>query len=522
MAVEVQKVKPQEMQALIERVEHAIAHDLALDAEDMRLLLDAIHTLINVQSALTEKDATLLKLKKLLGMVRSSENRKSSSKKRKYTNKDADSKPPATEPEVHHHEVQAYKSGDPCPSCANGILGKRDPVVSRRVQAQQPYKVVIHILKRLACSRCNFVVTASLPEEVKRDGDEEQVYGYSARSMMAIHKHFSGTPFYHQQNLNTLFGCPITASTISDQCNYVADDVRLAYQQTRHLAANAFLFYIDDTHHRILDAKPKMKDVRNGKGTRKRTGIYTSGLIAVMSDGRKIYLYDTSLGHSGEHLDDILKFRDPSLPPPIISCDALSSNRPTVMECIVSLCNAHGRRQFFDTESFHPEVSEVLDDYDKIWVHDSKSKALEHSPAQRLAYHKEYSLTVMEKIQRWCQTYLSSEEVEEHGPLGKACRYFLKHYEELIQFCKTEGAPIDNNLMEAGLKLPIRGRKQSHFYKTEHGASVANILVSLIATAYQNGFNAFHYLNALQRNKSKISAERTDWLPWAVPASEMS
>lgn len=521
MAVAVQKVKPQEFQALIERVERAIEHDLSLDVEDMRLLLDAIHTLINVQTALTDKDATLLKLKKLLGMVRSSESRRQSSKRRKNPKNDINSKPPTTDPEVQYHEVQEYRNGDPCPVCPNGTLGKTDPTTSRRVEAQQPYKATIHILKRLKCSDCGHVVTASLPEAVKKDGDENQVYGYSARSMMAIHKHFSGTPFYHQQNLNTLFGCSITASTICDQCETVANDVRLAYQQCKFVAANALVFYIDDTHHRILEAKPQMKDKRNGKGKVKRTGIYTSGLIAVMPQGRRIYLYETSLAHSGEHLDDILKLRDPSLPPPIVVCDALSANRPTVMTCIIDLCNAHGRRQFYDTESFHPEVAEVLDDYDKIWVYDAESKALKHTPAQRLAYHIEHSLPIMERIKKWCSAYLSSDEVEEHGPLGKACRYFIKHYKELTQFCKTEGAPIDNNLMEAGLKLPIRGRKQSHFYKTEHGAAVANILISLIATAYQNSVNAFHYLNALQRNKSKIKPELKDWLPWIVPAAEL-
>lgn len=522
MAVAVHKIEPKQLQALIERVEHAIEHDLALAAEDMRLLLEAIHTLINVQSAMTEKNATLLKLKKLLGMVRSSESRGQTSMRGKNNKKNKNSNPPETKPDVKRHEVEGYQNGDNCPACLNGTLGKKDPVTTERVEAQQPYKVTIHILMRLQCGDCGHIVTASLPEEVKKDGDESQAYGYSARSMMSIHKHFSGTAFYHQQNLNTLFGCPITASTISDQCEHVADDGRLGYQQCKRAAANAILFYIDDTHHRILNAQPKVKDKRNGRGTVKRTGVYTSGLIAVLPDGKRIHLFETSIGHSGEHLDDILRLRNPELPPPIVMCDALSANQPTVIECIISLCNSHGRRQFYDLESFHPEVSELLDAYAKVWVHDDASKELKHTAAERLAYHKAHSLPIMEWIKRWCQGYLDSDHVEEHSPLAKACRYFIKHYPELAQFCKTEGAPIDNNLMETGLKLPIRGRKQSHFYKTEHGAMVASILTSLIATAYYNGVNAFHYLNALQRNKSNIKPELSDWLPWNVADEVLS
>lgn len=408
MEAAVKKIEPKKLQALIDRVEYAIANDLALAAEDMQLLLDAIHTLITVQGAISEKDASLLKLKKLLGMVRSTESRKKSTTQRKKGGKGKNPKPPVTKPEVKHHKVDGHQVGDSCPMCLNGVFGKRDPVSQKRVSAEQPYKVTVHVLERLECRRCGHVVTASLPAEVKKDGDENQVYGYSARSMMALHKHFSGMPFNHQQNLNTLFGCPITASTISDQCEHVANDVRLAHEQAKRLAANATLFYIDDTHNRILDAKPVIKDKRNGRGKVERTGIYTSGLIAVMPDGRRIYLFETSLGHSGEHLDDILRHRDKGLPPPIIMSDALSANKPTVMEGVISLCNAHGRRQFYDLESYHPEVSELLDAYGKIWVNNSASKELNHTPAERLKYHIEHSLPHMEWIKQWCKDYLDS------------------------------------------------------------------------------------------------------------------
>lgn len=258
-------------------------------------------------------------------MVRSSESRGQTSKRGRNNKNNNPSNPAATKPDVKHHEVEGYKSGDACPACLSGKLEKKDPITSKRVEAQQPYKATIHILKRLQCSSCGHIVSASLPDDVRKDGQEGQAYGFSARSMMSIQKHHSGTPFFHQQNLNSLFGCPITASTISDQCEHVADDSRLAHQQLKYAAANAILFHIDDTHHRILNAEPKIKDKRNGKGKVKRTGVYTSGLIAVLPDGKTIHLFDTSIAHSGEQLDEILRLRKRDLPPPIIACDALGT-----------------------------------------------------------------------------------------------------------------------------------------------------------------------------------------------------
>lgn len=38
-------------------------------------------------------------------------------------------------------------------------------------------------------------------------------------------------------------------------------------------------------------------------------------------------------------------------------------------------------------------------------------------------------------------------------------RYMLKHWNELTQFLRIAGAPLDNNIVERALKIPIRGRR---------------------------------------------------------------
>jgi hypothetical protein len=76
------------------------------------------------------------------------------------------------------------------------------------------------------------------------------------------------------------------------------------------------------------------------------------------------------------------------------------------------------------------------------------------------------------------------------------------------------GAPIDNNLCERALKLFIRQRKNSLFYKTEHSAYVASGLTSLIATCVQAGVNAVEYLVALQEHRHAVLLHPAAWLPW--------
>ncbi len=64
------------------------------------------------------------------------------------------------------------------------------------------------------------------------------------------------------------------------------------------------------------------------------------------------------------------------------------------------------------------------------------------------------------------------------------------------------------------LKIVIRGRKTAHFYKTVNGAGVANVIISLIATAAQADVNSYDYLVALQQNRDKVKENSKNWLPW--------
>lgn len=95
----------------------------------------------------------------------------------------------------------------------------------------------------------------------------------------------------------------------------------------------------------------------------------------------------------------------------------------------------------------------------------------------------------------------------------------LARWETLTQFLRVEGAPLDSNAVERALKLIIRQRKNSLFYASTHGARVASILTSLIATCVQAGVNALEYLVALQVHRSAVFRQPAAWLPWSYQAN---
>jgi len=518
-----------ELDGLIERVKQAAEHHLALSGEDLRLLLNALLMLAQLQARMADQDITLYKLRKLAGIVSASEKLSAvlpqASKPAKKPKQESGKEPKAAPERVIHerctHRIEGLEKGQRCPECERGTLYKYDPAVVLRISGQTPLRSTEHLLERLRCNTCGAYFTASVGEEFEQDGPAEQRYGYSARALMAIQKYFAGSPFYRQQTLQQLFGMPVSASTVFDQCEQLADTIRPLFVYLLGLAGNALVYWIDDTTHRILTQGPIDKpDRRTGK-LKTRSGVYTSGMLAGLADGHQLVLYQTNVGHAGEWLDEIMRGRPPTAPPPIVMSDALSSNCPSVLdEYHQALCNAHARREFVDVAHHFPEpVQWVLERYAAIWENERHCQAERMTPAQRLAYHQGHSLAVMERLRDWGRDQLADNTVEANSGLGQAIAYFERHFQGLTAFCRVAQAPIDNNRMEQALKLIIRGRKNALFFKTPAGAAIADVITSVIATAYHAGINAFDYLVMLQRHADEVKRQPELWLPWNYQAT---
>lgn len=524
MTDEVVEIRVQEMDALIARMQSVLADGLSLDPDDVRLILQILRQFVTMQHKLEGSAYLKERYLKLMGLVSSSETKaalldpKEPPKARKPRKKKPRAPVKNLAPTICHHHIQGLEKGQVCPECEKGRLYKHEPASFIRIVGQPPLSCEKHILEQLRCNLCGELSTAKLPEDVAKDGDRFQQYGFSARTMMAINKFYMGSPYYRQQSLQALLGRPVTASTIYDQCALLVAHVTPVWTAFKQKAANAWHFNIDDTGNRILSATSVEKPTRTGQGTRKRTGVYSSCLIATLGtqsqEQRQVVLFNTDIGHSGEWIDEILAERDSTLPAPTVMSDALSSNRPR-QPCQISLCNAHSRRKFVDVNSHFPEeVAYVVECYAAIWSNDSATHDENLNPAQRLAYHQTHSLPVMENQQSWCEATQQEAMVEANSGLGKAIQYFLNHYQGLTAFCRIEGSRLDNNLAEQLLKIIARCRKNSLFYKTQAGADVGDVITSLLATCELNGINGFDYLLALQQHRQAMERAPNRWLPW--------
>jgi hypothetical protein len=90
----------------------------------------------------------------------------------------------------------------------------------------------------------------------------------------------------------------------------------------------------------------------------------------------------------------------------------------------------------------------------------------------------------------------------------------LKHWEKLTLFLRVPGAPLDNNVVEIALKRAIEHRKNSMFYRSENGARVGDMFMTLIYSAELNDADPFDYLVTLLRHADEVAKSPSDWLPW--------
>jgi hypothetical protein len=184
-------------------------------------------------------------------------------------------------------------------------------------------------------------------------------------------------------------------------------------------------------------------------------------------------------------------------------------------EVLQYLCLTHGRRNFIDVETSFKEESEfVLELIAKVYGNDKHCKEATYTAEQRLAYHQEHSKPVMEQLKKWLDKAFVDKKVEPNSKLGMGIKYMQRHWKGLTAFLHHLGAPLDNNILEQQLRVPVLNRKNWLFYKNSLGSFVGDIILSMIKTCEINNENPFDYLTALQDHFNIAKSQPENWMPW--------
>ena len=409
--------------------------------------------------------------------------------------------------------------GDACPSCNGGKLyASVEPRRLVRLVGQAPVGGKVYELQRLRCHLCGAVFTADPPAGV---GHEK--YDATAIAMMALLRYGQGMPWNRLAALQEWLGIPLPAMTQWDLLRQAAQRLVAVYEQFLLQAAQGKVVYNDDTQMRVLEL---MDEKARGQALREddpqRRGIFTTGIVST-AEGHSVALFFTGPRHAGENLREVLLRRVQGLPPPVQMCDALDRNVPKDLEVILANCLSHGRRRFVElVDAFPEEATYILEALKQVYQVDAEAKQQNLSAHQRLHVHQQRSGPVMAQLHRWLQSQFDQKKVEPNGALGQAIAYLLRHWEKLTLFLRVPGAPLDNNICEQALKMAIRHRKNSLFYKSRRGAFVGDLFMSLIHTCFLCDADPLDYLTQLLRNHEQAARAPQEWMPWNYQAAASS
>ncbi|MFV2082299.1 MAG: IS66 family transposase, partial [bacterium] len=381
--------------------------------------------------------------------------------------------------EVTHPELN---SGDHCPCCENGKVypSSISPLV--RITGVPPIQAKVYEHEKLRCNLCGDIFTPQTPPEA---GTEK--YDNTAKSMIALLKYGYGFPFYRITRLQDSLGVPFPASNQWKLVKDLSELLDPVYSELIRQAAQGEVIYLDDTTMKILELLGQKIDT--SKSSRK--GVFTSAFLSTTGE-KRIGLFFTGRKHAGENMTDLMEKRDKGAALPIQMCDALSRNMPKALKTLLANCLIHARRNFVDVTDNFPEacrfVLEILSD---VYRNEHTTKEKKMTPQERLEFHQSKSAPLMEKLLTWLKQQFLDKKVEPNSGLGKAISYMIKHWKKLTLFLRVPKAPLDNNLCEQVIKQAILHRKNSLFYKTNKGAEVGDLFMSLIYTCKLSKINPF-------------------------------
>jgi transposase len=506
--------------ALLKRVETGCLQD-----GDYQLIKAMVQTIELLSQCVDEKATSIRRLLRMLFGPRTEKLKnvikdKEKSDSSKSSQENATDKSNKPKPKGHGRNAAAdytaaeqikvdhatLKPKDNCPDCLKGILYEmKVPKVVVRITGKAPIGAKVYQMQKLRCNLCGEIFIADTPADI---GEEK--YDAASGAMIALLKYGSGMPFYRLEQLQGSCGVPLPASTQWEIVEQMANGLYPAYYELNRQAAQGDIIHNDDTTMKIL----ALMQNNDEQDQSQRKGIFTTGILSTVND-QKIALFFTGRKHAGENMADLLQQRQSDRSPPIQMCDALSRNTSDAFKSILANCLAHGRRKFVEVALNFPEQCRyVIETLAEVYKYDEIAKEQNMTADERLHFHQSKSGPLMEDLKTWLNDQLDQKKVEPNSSLGQAISYMLNHWKPLTLFLRVPKAPLDNNICERALKKAILHRKNALFYKTENGARVGDLFMSLIHTCNLASVNPFDYLTALQEHPADLVEHPEKWLPW--------
>lgn len=423
------------------------------------------------------------------------------------------------------HPLPAGVIGSECEACACGPVSRYREKVIVRVTGQPLFAAQRCHYEQGRCRLCGKIVTAPGIESALDSGIGSRyvIYEWTACAMLIVMHYFAGAPFKRLEALHASWGVPMPDANQWRVVDAADDLLRPLYKALEAYGVrNATALGIDDTKSVINEVNRAIREELTalkhaGKSTKDvRTGINATAAHLHTTKG-KVVLFFTGRHHAGEIIDQLLAHRQKGAKKLISVTDAASKNfdhahRDKLEEAV---CNAHCYLKFRGVkEQFPAEYAVAGTLYKTVFDNDDEAERRGLNAHDRMLYHRANSLPQMIELLQMCKEKVDDKLVEPNSPLWEPVSFVINQWPRLTKFCEVPGVPLDTNIIEQTLIIPVRYLAGSFAYKTQEGAGVGDRHMSLIATANANGIEPVAYIADCLRNHEDLARRPEDYLPW--------
>ena len=353
--------------------------------------------------------------------------------------------------------------------------------------------------------------------------------------------------------LAMLIGQPeFSSGKICRILHYVAIQLLPVYLYLIEALSDAEIISGDDTKTKILELDKPDEDTlansidemlgfaqakKNGDGEKK--GINVSLLVgrSEKEDPRStIRFFRTHLGSVGDLLSQALELRNPKAGPLTFQGDLSTSNLPSDelmkrFQVIIAGCGAHSRRPFWRYKDEDGALCYfMLRGFLMLSQIESRIDSRGRTKATVMKLRGRYAKWVWQALKNRCIAATTGEIPgratyrKNCGPqiwppsteLHTACRYVIKHFDELTRYLENPYLHYTNNESERALRVEKCMLSSSKFRKTRNGRAVLDVLRSINATCTAAKIDLTVYLRYVFKHLPDLRENPKNYTPYAV------
>jgi hypothetical protein len=350
-----------------------------------------------------------------------------------------------------------------------------------------------------------------------------------------------------------LIGQPeFTSGKICRILQYIASQLLPIYLCLIENLSDAEIISGDDTKTKVLELENPGEDtlakaidemlgfVQPKKdGTGEKKGLNVSLLVgrSEKKDPRStIRFFRTHLGTVGDLLSQALEMRSPKAGPLTFQGDLSTSNLPRHdlmkrIELIIAGCGAHARRPFWRYKEedgslcyfmlrgfvMLSQIEERIDNRGRTQETILKLRGRYAKWVWTALLNRCIAATTGEVLGR--ATYRKDCEPQIWPPsteLHTACRYVIKHFEELTRYLGNPHLHYTNNGIERALRIEKCMLSGSKFRKTRNGRAVLDVLRTINATCTAAKVDLTAYICYVFKHLPQLRENPKNFTPYAV------